>query len=139
MKTPTDNANFQTDTAQIDEKHVKLLSGQGTDTGTLAAEGHSLTYPDFTYRHDWGNRKGSLKLTLTSSRIHWNSNVFVSISEHDGIQTVSQNGDPVYRGPTPMMGGARYTVHNVAPRGGAVEIWVHIDWKDPFHCKFPTW
>ena len=30
-----------------------------------------------------------------------------------------------------LVGAAKYTVHNVAPRNGAVTIWLTIDWGSP--------
>lgn len=71
-----------------------------------------------TIRHDWGDKKGTWDLRLNSSKINRNSRVFVSTSEG-----MSQN--------QMFIGAATYTVHNVAPRDGGVDIRLHIAWDSP--------
>lgn len=72
----------------------------------------------FTYRHDWGARHGEWLLRLNWSEINARSQVFVAIAE--GAQGGPDNGK--------FVGAARYTVHNVAPRAGGVDVWVNIEW-----------
>lgn len=71
----------------------------------------------FTYRHDWGVRHGAWVLRLNWSEINPRSQVFVAIAEGGGG---IDNGK--------FIGAARYTVHNIAPRAGGVDIWVNIDY-----------
>lgn len=73
----------------------------------------------FTYRHDWGARHGQWVLRLHWDAINPQSKVFVSIGE--GTAAGPDAGK--------FIGGARYTVHNVAPRAGGVDIWVNIEWN----------
>lgn len=70
----------------------------------------------FSYRHDWGNRKGVWDLTLNWGAINRNSRVFVSASE----------GAP---GNSMFIGAANYTVHNVASLDGGVKIRLEIKWN----------
>ena len=74
----------------------------------------------FTYRHDWGARNGQWVLRLNWGEVNARSQVFVSIAE--GEQGGLQAGK--------FVGSARYTVHNVAPRAGGVDIWVNIEWPE---------
>lgn len=73
----------------------------------------------FTYRHDWGMRRGEWLLRLNWDLIQPGSQVFVAIGE--GVP----GGPPAGK----FIGAARYTLHNVAPRGGGVDIWVNIEWS----------
>ncbi len=121
--------SIQTASAQIDATRVKLLSTKDTSTEAPTLGIQSLTYPDFTYRHDWGLRNGWWRLTLTDPRIRKSSNVFVSLSELDPLLSTTD------RVPDPFIGAARFAVYNVAPRGGAVEILIHIDWSEPIFTQ----
>lgn len=78
----------------------------------------ALSPSSYSYRHYWGFRNGQWRLTLNDARITNNSKVFVSASEVNaaGIRYI---------------GAARYTIHNIAPRAGAVDIWVNIEWNSP--------
>ncbi|MBS1968578.1 MAG: hypothetical protein JST60_22830 [Chloroflexi bacterium SZAS-1] len=109
------------DTVQEDDQNMEVTpthrnaenpSAQGT-ASTLGLGAYS-----YSSRVYWGFKNGSWKLTLYDSRITVNSRVFASVSEVDA------NG---YR----IVGAAKYTVHNIAPRNGAVTIWITIDWGSP--------
>ena len=91
-----------------DVKESDVVSLIKTDQETLSGQG-------FTYRHDWGNRHGTWRLNLNWGSVNRNSRVFVSTSE----------GAP---GNQMFIGSAWYTIHNVAPRDGGVDIRVHIGW-----------
>lgn len=73
----------------------------------------------FTYRHDWGMRRGEWLLRLTWDVIQPGSQVYVAIGE--GVPGGPSAGK--------FIGAARYTVHNVAPRWGGVDVWVNIEWS----------
>lgn len=96
----------------VNEEEVQQLfkAAQGAVPQELSGTG-------FTYRHDWGNRRGQLKLNLNWGAVNRRSRVFVAIAE--GAAGGPDGGK--------FIGAARYTVHNVAPRDGAVEIWVNIE------------
>ncbi len=79
----------------------------------------SLAGSGFTYRHDWGNKHGQWTLRLNLSGVTPRSRVFVAIGE--GAAGGPDGGK--------FIGGARYTVHNVAPRNGGVDIWINIEWS----------
>lgn len=97
---------------QVDEAEVKQF---GADDGVSARE---LIGTGFTYRHDWGDRNGQWKLNLNWGAVTANSRVFVAIAE----------GAP---GGGKFIGAARYTLHNVAPTNGSVNIWINIEWSSP--------
>jgi hypothetical protein len=84
---------------------------------TTAAPG-DVSGTGFTFKIDWGNRHGQWILPVTSSSISGRSRVFVEIGE--GLPGGPDAGK--------FIGGARYTVHNVAPHNGGVDIWVDIEW-----------
>ena len=85
--------------------------------GTDAPE-PELSGTGFSYRHDWGSRRGQWILRLNWGAINPVSRVLVSIAE--GAAGGPDAGK--------FIGAARYTVHNVAPRDGGVDIWVNIEW-----------
>ena len=94
------------------EQVIQLLgSKDGLSTQELSGSG-------FTYRHDWGDRKGQWTLNLNWGVINRNSRVFVAIGEG-----ASGGGK--------FIGNARFTLHNVAPQDGRVSIWVNIEWGEP--------
>ena len=77
-----------------------------------------LSGTGFTYRHNWGPRRGQWTLGSTGD-VNPRSHVFVSIGE--GAAGGPDAGK--------FIGAARYTLHNVAPRAGGVDIWVNIEWS----------
>jgi len=79
----------------------------------------ALSGTGFTYRHDWGLRRGEWVLRLNWSDVGPRSQVFVAIGE--GTAGGADAGK--------FIGAARYTLHNVAPRAGGVDIWVNIEWS----------
>ena len=86
----------------------------------VAALAPALDGTGCTYRHDWGSRQGEWLLRLNWASVNPRSQVFVAIGE----------GAAGGRDAGKFIGGARYTVHNVAPRAGGVDIWVDIDWDE---------
>lgn len=73
----------------------------------------------FTYRHDWGMRRGDWVLRLNWDVVQPGSQVFVAVGE--GLPGGPSSGK--------FIGAARYTLHNVAPRSNGVDIWVNIAWS----------
>ncbi len=73
----------------------------------------------FTYRHDWGARRGQWVLRLNWAAVTPRSRVLVAAGE--GAAGGPDAGK--------VVGSARFTVHNVAPRAGGVDIWVNIEWS----------
>jgi hypothetical protein len=118
------NESTQNDTAELDSTEARLLFEQ--DVALAATD---LTFPDFTYRHEWGFKHGWWRLNLTSSQIRASSNVFVSISELGELGTIPGPG------PKPHMGDARFSVYNVVPYDGGVEVRVFIDWSSPIFTQ----
>jgi hypothetical protein len=98
-----------------------------TDPGSRDAA--QLAFPDFTYRHIWGDRVGRWLLTLNHPQIRSTSNVFVSLSELDDIVT---NVDPV---PKPKPSFARMSVLSVAPTAGAVAVLIFVDSQTPVYTQ----
>lgn len=112
---------YQIATNDMDATFMERLA---SPRGIAAPAGPAIAAPDFTYRHNWGLKKGWWTLTLNGPfNARWN--VFVSASELDDQVTTT---DPVQ---DPMMGSARFAVYNVVPRNGSVQVRVHIDWPDP--------
>ncbi|HWQ96047.1 MAG TPA: hypothetical protein VN368_01620 [Candidatus Methylomirabilis sp.] len=105
-------------TEKVKEKNVKeLFKTSG------AAVSKELSGNGWTYRHDWGNKKGLWKLNLTSNAINCNSRVFVSATEFGGGEQCAWMGD------------AAYTVHNVVPYNGGVNVRVNIGWDSPIRVR----
>jgi len=77
------------------------------------AEEAAIQLTGVTARINWGAKNGQWILTLNWSQISAGNQVYVSIHEGNFI------------------GGARYTVHNIAPFDGGVRIWVNIEWSSP--------
>ncbi|MGK7896197.1 MAG: hypothetical protein AB4372_21935 [Xenococcus sp. (in: cyanobacteria)] len=101
----------------VNEQEVRELFKAGEVVSIEALAGNG-----FTYRQNWGNKNGQWILHLNWSRITNNSRVFVAIGE----------GKP---GGGKFIGGARYTLHNVAPQNGRVSIWVNIEWNSPIRLS----
>lgn len=78
-----------------------------------------LSGTGFTYRQDWGARRGQWVLRLNWAAVTPRSRVLVAIAE----------GAPGGPDAGKLIGSARCTVHNVAPRAGGVDIWVNIEWS----------
>ena len=78
-----------------------------------------LSGAGFTYRHDWGARRGQWVLRLNWDVIQPPSRVLVAIGE--GVPSGPSAGK--------FIGAARYTLHNVASRWNGVDIWVDIAWS----------
>lgn len=105
---PTAFAELRQEAAQA---MVRPLFGAALPQPALSGAG-------FTYRHDWGRLRGQMVLRLNWGEVNARSQVFVSVGE--GAAGGSDAGK--------FIGSARYTVHNVAPRAGGVDIWVNIEW-----------
>lgn len=90
---------------------VQPLSGAASLQPELSGSG-------FVYRHDWGARRGQWRLRLNWGDVNPRSQVFVSVGE--GAAGGPDAGK--------FIGSARYTLHNVAPRAGGVDIRVNIEW-----------
>jgi hypothetical protein len=83
-----------------------------------AAPDPALGGTGFTYRHDWGARRGEWRLSLNWPAVGPQSHVFASVGE--GAAGGPDAGK--------FLGAARYTLHNVAPRPGGVDVWVNVEW-----------
>jgi hypothetical protein len=105
-------ASYAAVTAQVQQAQVHPLFGAASPQPELSGTG-------FTYRHDWGARRGEWLLQLNWADVGPRSQVFVAIGE--GAAPGPDAGK--------FIGSARYTLHNVAPRPGGVDIWVNIDWE----------
>jgi hypothetical protein len=101
-------------TKTLKDEDIKVLFKPGG--ASAAAAPHELFGSGFTFRIDWGNKHGHWNLRLNSSAITKDSRVFCSASEFGG-------GDQA-----DFIGAARYTVHNVAPQDGHVDIWLEVEW-----------
>jgi hypothetical protein len=97
--------------AEVEQAAVRPRVGAGSLEPELSGAG-------FTYRHNWGPRRGQWTLRLNLAGVTPRSHVFVSIGE--GVAGGPDAGK--------FIGAARYTVHNVAPRAGGVDIWVNVEW-----------
>jgi len=69
-------------------------------------------------RWDWGDKRGDWILQLDWDAVSPRTAVFVAI------------GEGATGGPTAgkFIGAAKYTLFNVAPRPGGVDIWININW-----------
>lgn len=106
------SAAFAEDRQDVQQAAVQPLFGTASPEPELSGTG-------FTYRHDWGTRRGQWRLQLNWADVGPRSQVFVAIGE--GAGAGPDDGK--------FIGGARYTLHNVAPRAGGVDIWVNIEWN----------
>lgn len=95
-----------------------LARGAAAGPAGAAELAPELSGSGFTYRHNWGPRRGQWTLRLNMAGVTPRSLVFVSIGE--GAAGGAEAGK--------FVGAARYTVHNVAPRAGGVDILVNIEW-----------
>lgn len=94
----------------------QLFGGAAARAGQPEPE---LSGTGFTYRHDWGARRGQWVLRLNWDVVQPPSRVLVAIGE--GVP----GGPPAGK----FIGAARYTLHNVASRWNGVDIWVDIEWS----------
>jgi len=97
---------------EVQQTAVQPLYGAASPQPELSGTG-------FTYRHDWGARRGQWTLRLNWGDVNPRSRVFVSIGE--GAAGGPDAGK--------FIGLARYSLYNVAPRAGGVDIWVNIEWS----------
>ncbi len=104
--------------SQADQAADAAAVRQLFQQGRIAVE-PELSGAGFTYRRDWGARRGQWLLRLNWSAVTPQSRVLVAIAEGAGGGPDSGK----------FIGAARYTVHNVAPRAGGVDIWVNIEWS----------
>jgi hypothetical protein len=84
-------------------KEAKIEEGKAK--AALAGVGSLLKH-----RQYWGKFHGQRLLTLNWAGFSSLQQVYVS--SHEGF----------------FIGAARYTVHNVAPRNGAIDVWVNVEW-----------
>jgi plasmid maintenance system killer protein len=91
------------ESASLNEDEVQQLDARAQLTGPVA------------YRHYWGAKNGQWRLHLSWGGMSAANQVYVAIHEGNFI------------------GGARYTLHNVAPYNGGVSIWVNIEWSSPIN------
>ncbi|MCD2518505.1 hypothetical protein LQ564_19565 [Massilia sp. G4R7] len=101
-------------TASADTKAARSLSPAAASDPQPELSGNG-----FTYRHDWGARRGQWVLRLNWAAVTPQSRVLVAAAE--GAAGGPDAGK--------LVGSARFTVHNVAPRAGGVDIWVDIEWS----------
>ncbi len=99
------------DVTEVERTASRLHVGAASPEPALSGTG-------FTYRHNWGPRRGQWTLRLNWGAVNPRSHVFVSIGE--GAAGGPDAGK--------FIGAARYTLHNIAPRAGGVDIWVNIEW-----------
>ena len=104
----------QADATADDSAVRQLVQGRAA-----AAPEPELSGDGFTYRHDWGLRRGQWVLRLNWAAVTRQSRVLVAVGE--GASGGPDSGK--------VIGSGRFTVHNVAPRAGGVDIWVDIEWS----------
>lgn len=95
----------------------EVLQGAVQPLFGAAAPQPELSGAGFIYRHDWGLRRGEWVLQLNWGDINPRSHVFVSIGE--GAAGGTDAGK--------LVGSARCTVHNVAPRAGGVDVRINVE------------
>jgi hypothetical protein len=105
------NGTYQEESQDLVEDQIQPLSGTG-EAGLAALNGWS-------YRHDWGNRRGQHVLNLNSNLFRAGQVIMVAIGEG------AAGGPPAGK----FVGASRYTLHNVAPQNGRVSIWINIEWS----------
>jgi len=98
--------------ASVPDKEFSVVTATVNESQNLAGLISSL-------RWDWGNLRGGNILRLNWGAVTTRTAVFVAIAEG------------VAGGPTAgkFIGSAKFTLFNVAPRAGGVDIWVDIDWS----------
>ena len=99
---------------QLQRAEPMSAEASSTDVTPFPLEGNG-----FTLRVNWGRRHGQWVLPLNSGRINARPRVFVAISEGNNAGVDAGK----------FIGSARYTVHNVAPRAGGVDILIEIEWN----------
>ena len=103
-----DSRTVSEDEVTVSEDEVSQLDARGAEATVINGQ---LVGSNF--RLNWGPRIGNVVLTLNFNVINANSQVFVSA--HNGAS----------------IGGARYTVHNIAPFNNGVRVWFEIEWDSP--------
>lgn len=103
--------SFAVASQTADPSAVRTLAGAASSEPALSGSG-------FTYRHNWGARRGQWTLRLNIGGANARSRVMVSIGE--GAAGGPDAGK--------FIGAARFTLHNVAPRAGGVDVWVNVEW-----------
>lgn len=112
----TDTDTPSADTSAAGAPYAEAV--ERVQEGAQAAPQPALQGTGFTYRHNWGARRGQWLLRLNWAAAGPRSKVFVAIGE--GAGSGPDDGK--------FIGSARYTLHNVAPRTGGVDIWINIEW-----------
>jgi hypothetical protein len=110
-------ASFRELRQEADAAAVRQLFG--TAPARAGQPEPELSGAGFTYRHDWGARRGQWVLRLNWDVIQPPSRVLVAIGE--GVPGGPSAGK--------FIGAARTTLHNVASRWNGVDIWVDIAWS----------
>lgn len=109
--------------AQADAKRGSLdpKGSQAIEAQVNSSIGVQYISPNnmHSYKHYWGQYNGTVKSTLYWSVVTTSSRVFASCSEG-------------------FLGAARYTVHNVIPGNGYVQLWTDIQWGAPIslYCDY---
>jgi hypothetical protein len=103
-----DSRTVSEDEVTVSEDEVSQLDARGDEATIINGQ-----LVGSTFRINWGPRMGNVVLTLNFNVINANSQVYVSAHEGNFI------------------GGARYTVHNIAPFNNGVRVWFEIEWGAP--------
>ncbi|WP_338760500.1 hypothetical protein [Massilia sp. METH4] len=112
------SGQFAISEQDADKSAVRQIMASSAPQGAGAPQ-PELSGTGFTYRHNWGARRGQWTLRLNWGAVSPTSRILVSIGE--GAAAGPDAGK--------FLGSARYTLHNVAPRAGGVDIWVNIEWS----------